>query len=189
MREMLDSSLGGNIQIEMKFGTDLWPVEIDVGELELAMLNLCVNARDAMAVAAPSRLPPRTCKRPGENGLLTDFVKLSIADTGSGMPPEVLARVFEPFFTTKDVGQGVGTGLAAGLWFRAAVRGSTHDRQPGRSGHYRDAAVAAFIAAAALRPRSSDDERARRSKLMAHAVVRCCLSKTTMKSRRSPERC
>ena len=111
MREMLGRSLGGNIHIEMKFGADLWPVEIDVGELELAMLNVCLNARDAMTGGGTITISAENLQEARENGLLTDFVKLSIADTGAGMPPEVLGRVFEPFFTTKDVGKGSGLGL------------------------------------------------------------------------------
>jgi PAS domain S-box-containing protein len=111
MREILGRSLGGNIHIEMKLGADLWPVEIDVGELELAMLNVCVNSRDAMAGGGTITIAAENVQKAGGNDLLTDFVKLSIADTGSGMPPEVLARVFEPFFTTKDIGKGSGLGL------------------------------------------------------------------------------
>ena len=111
MHEILGRSLGGNIHIEMKLAADLWPVEIDVGELELAMLNVCVNSRDAMAGGGTITITAENVQEAGEDGLLADFVKLSIADTGSGMPPEVLARVFEPFFTTKDVGKGSGLGL------------------------------------------------------------------------------
>ena len=111
MREMLDRSLRGDIHVEMQFGADLWPVEIDAGELELAILNLCLNARDAMATGGTIIITVENLQEAGENGLPGDFVKLTVADTGSGMPPEVLGRVFEPFFTTKDVGKGSGLGL------------------------------------------------------------------------------
>ena len=111
MREILGRSLGGNIHVEMKLAADLWPVEIDAGELELAMLNVCVNARDAMAGGGTITITAENAQEAGGDGLLADFVKLSIADTGSGMPPEILARVFEPFFTTKDIGKGSGLGL------------------------------------------------------------------------------
>ena len=84
MREMLDRSLGGHIHVEMKFATDLWPVEVDAGELELAMLNLCVNARDAMAGGGTITITAENLQESAENGLATDLVKLSIADTGSG---------------------------------------------------------------------------------------------------------
>ncbi len=111
MREMLQRSLRGDIGVEMEFGAELWPVEIDAGEFELAMLNVCVNARDAMASGGTITITAKNLKEAGEDGVLTDFVKLSVADTGSGMPPDVLARAFEPFFTTKDVGKGSGLGL------------------------------------------------------------------------------
>jgi CheY-like chemotaxis protein len=111
MHEILGRSLGGNIHIEMKLAADLWPVEIDVGELDLAMLNVCVNSRDAMPGGGTITIAAENMQEREGDVLLNDFVKLSIADTGGGMPPEVLARVFEPFFTTKDVGKGSGLGL------------------------------------------------------------------------------
>jgi PAS domain S-box-containing protein len=111
MREMLDRSLRGDIHIEMKVGADLWPVEVDAGEFDLAMLNLCVNARDAIAGGGSITITAENLQEAGEDGLLAHFVQLSVVDTGCGMPPEVLARAFEPFFTTKDVGKGSGLGL------------------------------------------------------------------------------
>ena len=111
MREMLERSLPGDIRVEMDFGAGLWPVEIDVGEFELAMLNLFANARDAMPGGGTITIDARNLKEAADEGLPTDFVQLSVADTGSGMPPEVLDRVFEPFFTTKEVGKGSGLGL------------------------------------------------------------------------------
>jgi PAS domain S-box-containing protein len=105
MRAMLDGSLGGHIAVRMQFSSDVWPVDVDPGELELAIVNLCVNARDAMpqggviTIAAENVLGER------------DLVRISVADDGVGMPPEVSARAFEPFFTTKDVNKGSGLGL------------------------------------------------------------------------------
>ena len=110
MREILGRTLGGNVRVEMKLGADLWPVEIDAGELELAMLNLCVNARDAMSQGGTITITAENLQEAGPDGV-AHLVKLSVADTGVGMPPEVLARVFEPFFTTKDIGKGSGLGL------------------------------------------------------------------------------
>jgi len=111
MRAMLDASLGGHITVEMTLAPDLWPVVVDAGEMELALLNLCLNARDAMPNGG-------TIAITGENVDVTDgadapmeCVKLSVTDTGTGMAPEVVARVFEPFFTTKDVSKGSGLGL------------------------------------------------------------------------------
>jgi signal transduction histidine kinase/ActR/RegA family two-component response regulator len=111
MREILDRSLRGDIAVEMKFGADLWPVEVDAGELELAMLNLCVNSRDAMTSGGTIIIKAENRFETTDDGKPVERVELSIADTGSGMSPAVLARVFEPFFTTKDVGKGSGLGL------------------------------------------------------------------------------
>jgi PAS domain S-box-containing protein len=112
MREILHRSLRGDIEVVMKFEPDLWFVEVDAGEVELAMLNLCVNARDAMPDGGTITIAAENVEETGERGVIGEFVKLSVADTGEGMPPEVLARVFEPFFTTKEVGKGSGLGLA-----------------------------------------------------------------------------
>ena len=111
MREILQRSLRGDIGVGMTFGGGLWPVQIDAGEFELAMLNLCVNARDAMAGGGTITISVKNLTEAGDDGLRTDFVKLCVADTGSGMPPEIQARVFEPFFTTKEIGKGSGLGL------------------------------------------------------------------------------
>ncbi|HET9567421.1 MAG TPA: PAS domain-containing protein [Vicinamibacterales bacterium] len=111
MREMLDGSLGGHIHIEMKLGEDVWPVEIDAGEMELAVLNLCLNARDAVAGGGTVTIAAENVVIEEERGSQKHCVKLSVTDTGGGMPPDVLSRAFEPFFTTKDVGKGSGLGL------------------------------------------------------------------------------
>ena len=148
MRDMLERSLRGDIRVEMDFGAELWPVEIDVGEFELAMLNLFANARDAMPGGGTISIDAGNLKESGDDGVPTDFVQLSVADTGSGMPPEVLDRVLRAILHDQGRRQGIGTGIAAGLRFRAAIRRSTHDRQPGRRGHDRDAAAAALVAQA-----------------------------------------
>jgi len=103
MREILQRSLRGDIHVEMAFDDDLWPVEVDPGELELAILNVCVNSRDAMPDGGTITISARNAD---------EIVVLAIADTGDGMPPAVAARVFEPFYTTKEVGKGSGLGLA-----------------------------------------------------------------------------
>jgi CheY-like chemotaxis protein len=112
MRELLARSLRGDIEVRMDLADGLWPVEIDGGEFELAILNVCVNSRDAMPNGGTITIAARNVASatvvPGRTG---DFVELSVTDVGLGMPPEVLARVFEPFFTTKDVGKGSGLGL------------------------------------------------------------------------------
>ena len=111
MRDMLNGSLAGHIQVEIDASADVWPVEIDAGEMELAILNLCVNARDAMPDGGTIKVTADNVTEIGDEGSLQDMVKISVADTGTGMPPEVAARAFEPFFTTKDVSKGSGLGL------------------------------------------------------------------------------
>ena len=111
MDELLDRSLRGDVEVEVRLAPDVWPVFVDAGEFELAILNLAVNARDAMAgggciVIAADNVIEELDGKPRE------MVRLVVRDTGSGMSDEVLARVFEPFFTTKDVGKGSGLGLA-----------------------------------------------------------------------------
>jgi signal transduction histidine kinase len=110
MRAMLDASLGGHIEVQMRFAGEMWPVEVDPGELELAIVNLCVNARDAMAGGGVIRIAVENV-RGQDSDPRGDCVRISITDTGTGMPPAVQARVFEPFFTTKDVSKGSGLGL------------------------------------------------------------------------------
>ena len=111
MQELLQRSLRGDVEVEMTFDDDLLPVDLDPGELELAVLNICVNARDAMPDGGKIRIEARNAKSLVLPKSL-DTVTLSIADTGVGMPKDVEARVFEPFFTTKEVGKGSGLGLA-----------------------------------------------------------------------------
>ncbi|MGH1574753.1 response regulator [Methylobacterium sp. P31] len=117
MRDLLQSSIGGAIQIETMLQDGLWPALVDATQIELVILNLAINARDAMAVGGRltietanvtiTGLPTRPEQpHPGE------YVMIAVSDTGTGMPPDVLARVFEPFFTTKETGKGSGLGLA-----------------------------------------------------------------------------
>jgi signal transduction histidine kinase/PAS domain-containing protein/ActR/RegA family two-component response regulator len=111
MRAMLDGSLGGHIDVQMYFAPDVWPVEVDAGEMELAILNMCLNARDAMAGGGVITITVENVRDEGGDSPPADFVRIAVADTGHGMPPEVQARVFEPFFTTKDISKGSGLGL------------------------------------------------------------------------------
>ncbi|EHY79519.1 sensory box histidine kinase/response regulator [Stutzerimonas stutzeri ATCC 14405 = CCUG 16156] len=112
MRELLDRSLSGDVKVRVRFTPDLWPVEVDPGELELVILNLAVNARDAMPDGGSILI--EASNAPGEVvlGITGDFVRLSVTDSGTGIPEEVRTRVFDPFFTTKEIGKGSGLGLA-----------------------------------------------------------------------------
>jgi PAS domain S-box-containing protein len=115
VRDMLVPSLRGNIELIYDIEDKVWPVEVDLGELELALVNVAVNARDAMPDGGTITLSARNVVlKPGSaaGALEGEFVALAIIDTGSGMTPDVLARVFEPFYTTKPVGKGTGLGLS-----------------------------------------------------------------------------
>jgi signal transduction histidine kinase/ActR/RegA family two-component response regulator len=114
--EMLSRSLPEDIEVTVEMPEDIWPVVIDRAEFELALLNIGVNARDAMPRGGQFRIEARNAAlRVGDmasNGLSGEFVAVSLSDTGSGMTADALARAFEPFFTTKEVGLGSGLGLS-----------------------------------------------------------------------------
>jgi nitrogen-specific signal transduction histidine kinase len=115
---MLRRTLGEHIEIELVRAAGLWPAVVDPAQLENALLNLCLNARDAMPSGGKLTLETANAAldqryadlhpdvAPGQ------YVMLAVSDTGSGIPAEHLARVFEPFFTTKEKGRGTGLGLA-----------------------------------------------------------------------------
>ena len=109
LRFLLDRALREDIEVVLDLPDGLWRVEADPGELELALLNLAVNARDAMP--SGGRIILSAHNVPGEDGE-PDMVCLKVVDTGTGMSEAVASRVFEPFFTTKEVGRGTGLGLS-----------------------------------------------------------------------------
>ncbi|QIF82987.1 PAS domain S-box protein [Brevundimonas sp. 'scallop'] len=117
MEDLVRRTTGPGIEVEVVAGAGLWPVLIDAHQLENAVLNLCINARDAMpsggrlTIETANRwIDARTAKaqdlEPGQ------YVSICVSDTGTGMAPEVAARAFEPFFTTKPLGEGTGLGLS-----------------------------------------------------------------------------
>ncbi len=112
MRELLERSLRGDIYVRTAFAEGLWTVEVDPGELELVILNLAVNARDAMPNGGGIVISARNISNGPGAAYPGDFVCIAINDSGVGMPASVMARAFEPFFTTKEVGKGSGLGLA-----------------------------------------------------------------------------
>ena len=113
MQEMLQASLRGDIVVRTEIAPELGRVKIDVNEFELALLNLAVNARDAMSESGQLIISARNVDAseapPGTAG---EHVAIAVQDTGCGIPEEILDRVFEPFFTTKEVGRGTGLGLS-----------------------------------------------------------------------------
>jgi two-component system NtrC family sensor kinase len=115
LRELLTRSLRADIEIKVDVPDDICAIRVDPGEFELAILNLAVNAKDAMAGGGTLSIRAKPVMLKGEateEGLSGEFVAIRVADTGHGIPPDVLARVFEPFFTTKEVGKGTGLGLS-----------------------------------------------------------------------------
>jgi two-component system, NtrC family, sensor kinase len=116
MGELLARTVGSGIAIETDLAPDLWPIEADPTRVELVVINLVINARDAMPdggtlrIRTTNRTVPAQASGDGAGGL--EFVELEFSDTGTGMSAEVAARAFEPFFTTKKPDQGTGLGLS-----------------------------------------------------------------------------
>ncbi len=117
MQELIQRTVGPAIPVEFVGASGLWPALVDPSQLENALLNLCINARDAMpdggritVETGNKRLDERAARQldmpEGQ------YTTMSVSDTGTGMPPDVIARVFEPFFTTKPIGEGTGLGLS-----------------------------------------------------------------------------
>jgi CheY-like chemotaxis protein len=116
--KLLRPTLGAQIEIEAVLAEDLWVVNVDRAQFESALVNLCINARDAMpdggrllietsnVTLADDYVAHKSDAPPGP------YAMIAVTDTGAGIPPEALARVFEPFFTTKEVGKGTGLGLS-----------------------------------------------------------------------------
>ncbi|HEY4736373.1 MAG TPA: PAS domain S-box protein [Xanthobacteraceae bacterium] len=115
IRDVLAGSMHVNIQFQIDVPKSTWPICVDKSELELALVNLAVNARDAMPEGGRITIAAENVHvRPGDlpEDIDGDFVALSVADTGSGIPPDLVSRVVEPFFTTKAPNKGTGLGLS-----------------------------------------------------------------------------
>jgi PAS domain S-box-containing protein len=127
-RDVLESSARGNIGLAIDVASDVWPVSVDVPELELALVNIVVNARDAMPDGGSIEIGAENVRLFGgetAEELTGDFVALKVSDSGSGIPHEILSRVFEPFFTTKQVDKGTGLGLSQVYGFTRQSGGTT----------------------------------------------------------------
>ncbi|OJF93496.1 hybrid sensor histidine kinase/response regulator [Pararhizobium antarcticum] len=118
LRMLVDRMTGTNVKLEVDYGRDLWPVRTDLGQFEQVVLNLAVNARDAMPDGGVITLRTRNLPA-GEVAALSrrdlpeeDYVMIEVSDQGTGIPTEILDKIFEPFFTTKEVGKGTGLGLS-----------------------------------------------------------------------------
>jgi len=121
MRDVLDRSLREDIKVSIEAQDGLWPVEIDPAQFEVAVLNVAINARDAMPNGGV--IAVRLENAPCDEGQPGDMVRITVTDSGHGMAPELLNRAFEPFFTTKGVGQGTGLGLSQVYGFARASGG------------------------------------------------------------------
>ncbi len=113
MQTMIESSLRGNIVYNERIDPGAWPVEVDLAELELAIVNIAVNARDAMPNGGTFSLVVGNVMANHDGDLPgREFVAVEFSDTGMGIPPDLLSKIFDPFFTTKEVGKGTGLGLS-----------------------------------------------------------------------------
>ena len=117
MRDLLQRSVGPSVQLALELAPDTWAVFVEPGGMETVLLNLAVNARDAMPSGGRLLIATRNLSVTADDALRPgvapgDYVALTIRDNGIGMSPQVRARLFEPFFTTKPRGKGTGLGLA-----------------------------------------------------------------------------
>ncbi|MFB2552112.1 cell cycle histidine kinase CckA [Ensifer soli] len=118
VRMLIDRMTGTHVRIDVDYGRDLWPVRTDLGQFEQVLLNLAVNARDAMPEGGAITLRTRNFPAADVASLnrrevpVDDYVLVEVADNGTGIAPDILDKIFEPFFTTKEVGKGTGLGLS-----------------------------------------------------------------------------
>ena len=111
IREVLHAGVGSAVRLAFEIERDLWPIRADVSELETGLLNLVINARDAMPDGGTVTIGAHNIvlNDPLHSG---EYVAITVADTGLGIPSDVVDKIFEPFFTTKPVGKGTGLGLS-----------------------------------------------------------------------------
>ena len=110
VREVLDAAVGSAVTLQFDVEPGVWPVMVDVAEFETALVNLVINARDAMTGGGVIIISAHNDKRGGEVG--AGHVAISVQDTGTGIAPDILSKIFDPFFTTKPIGKGTGLGLS-----------------------------------------------------------------------------
>jgi CheY-like chemotaxis protein len=132
--ELLRRTIDERVKLELELGDGLWRIRSDAAQLEAAIVNLALNARDAMPDGGRIRIALKNVRVDGQDGEVEEgeYVSIEVADTGVGMAPEVVKRAFEPFFTTKGVGKGTGLGLSTTYGFIKESRGHIAiDSRPG----------------------------------------------------------
>jgi signal transduction histidine kinase/ActR/RegA family two-component response regulator len=174
MRDLLQSTMGGSIRIETQLTADLWPALVDLTQLELAVLNLSINARDAMEMGGTLSVGTANVRLAApfypEAPPAGDYVAVRVTDTGAGMSAEVRSKAFEPFFTTKEIGKGSGLGLSQVLGFAKQSGGGVRIQSaPGKG-----TTIEIFLPRAGVRPVNSDPVPPRTS-LAAKASARLIL--------------
>jgi two-component system cell cycle sensor histidine kinase/response regulator CckA len=116
---LLRRLIGEKVQLNVIHSRDLWPVKADIGQFEQGIINLAVNARDAMPDGGVLTLrtgninAPESARVPYKGMPVGEYVLVEIADTGTGIAPEIIDKIFDPFYTTKEIGKGTGLGLAS----------------------------------------------------------------------------
>jgi CheY-like chemotaxis protein len=111
VRDVLNTGVGGSVQLTTEVKNDVWPIKVDIAELETALVNLVINARDAMPDGGAITISVENVRLDDETHQ-GEFVAIRVSDNGAGIPPDVLQKVFDPFFTTKPIGKGTGLGLS-----------------------------------------------------------------------------
>jgi two-component system cell cycle sensor histidine kinase/response regulator CckA len=141
---LLRRLIGEKVKLDLVHGRDLWPVKVDVSQFEQVIVNLAVNARDAMPEGG--KLTVRTANVSSEESAhlaykgmpAADYVRIDISDTGTGIPPEIVDKIFEPFFSTKEVGKGTGLGLSTVYGIVKQTGGFVYvDSEPGKGTSFR----------------------------------------------------
>jgi two-component system cell cycle sensor histidine kinase/response regulator CckA len=141
---LLRRLIGEKVKLDLVHGRDLWPVKVDVSQFEQVIVNLAVNARDAMADGGT--LTVKTVNVTADEAALAaykgmpaaDYVRIDVADTGTGIPAEIVDKIFEPFFSTKEVGKGTGLGLSTVYGIVKQTGGFVYvDSEPGKGTTFR----------------------------------------------------
>ncbi len=161
---LLRRLIGEKVKLDLVHGRDLWPVKVDVSQFEQVIVNLAVNARDAMPDGGKLTVKTANVTSDEATGLsykgmpVADYVRIDISDTGTGIPADIVDKIFEPFFSTKEVGKGTGLGSVDGLRHRQADRRVCVRRLHARRGHLVPHLPAALSSGAGGRPRAASDQ-------------------------------